>query len=253
MAKPALTPDVVESTALVPTTPAATPLPVFRGDEMTTALKAYRDLQAALDRAMPDQIMTLDGKPFRKKGFWKAIAVAFNLSVELVDERREVYGALESGGDNYGYLVTYRASTPSGRAATGDGTCTASEKQRGRMKATEHNVRSHAHTRACNRAISNLVAFGEVSAEEIDREANGNGYPVAASKPAAVTRGLVKPSGLDDWLDDMISKADEGTAELERAWMASSREYRRYLTIMQPDVWESIKTKAANVPVPGAA
>jgi hypothetical protein len=37
-------------------------------------------------------------------------------------------------------------------------------------QATEHNIRSHAHTRAFNRAVSNLVGFGEVSAEEIDRD-----------------------------------------------------------------------------------
>jgi hypothetical protein len=36
------------------------------------------------------------------------------------------------------------------------------------MRATEHNVRSHAHTRAFNRAVSNLVGFGEVSAEEVE-------------------------------------------------------------------------------------
>ena len=37
-------------------------------------------------------------------------------------------------------------------------------------QATEHNVRSHAHTRAFNRAVSNLVGFGEVSAEEVERD-----------------------------------------------------------------------------------
>src|SRR5262245_45185387 len=145
--------------ALVPTERPATPLPLFRGPEMTQALTAYRDLQQALDRAMPEQIIRLDGKPYRKKAYWKAIAVAFNLTVELVEERREVYGALEDGGENYAWIVTYKASTPTGRSATGDGACSASEKQRGRMKASEHNVRAHSHTRACNRAISNLVAF----------------------------------------------------------------------------------------------
>ena len=50
---------------------------------------------------MPDQIIQLDGKPFRKKGYWRAVAVAFNLTVEPVDERREQHG------DAYVYAVTY--------------------------------------------------------------------------------------------------------------------------------------------------
>jgi hypothetical protein len=33
--------------------------------------------------------------------------------------------------------------------------------------ASHHNVRGHAHTRAFNRAVSNLVGFGEVSADEM--------------------------------------------------------------------------------------
>src|SRR4029450_3343421 len=159
------------TTALAPVAETkASPLPAFNGAQMPRGLAGYRDLQAALDKAMPDQIIKLDGKPFRKKGYWRAVAVAFNLSVELVDERREVFGSLPSGGDNYAYLVTYRAATTTSRCATGDGACTAAEKSVGKMRASEHNVRSHAHTRAFNRAVSNLVGFGEVSAEEVDPE-----------------------------------------------------------------------------------
>lgn len=211
-------------TALVPTDK-GTPLPIFTGSEMTTALVAYRELQTALDKSMPEQIMELDGKPFRKKGYWRAIAVAFNLTVEPLTELREVHGLFEDGRDNFGYVVTYRASTQTGRAMTGDGACFAVEKAR-RFKcphleregstrtvhyphdrcpefdanfqwralpaqATEHNIRSHAHTRAFNRAVSNLVGFGEVSAEEVDRDespSNGHSAP-SAPAPARTTNG----------------------------------------------------------------
>jgi hypothetical protein len=161
---------VVEHPALSATT--AT-LPVMSGPQMVDALKRYRDLQRALDESMPDQIMLLDGKPFRKKGYWRAIRMAFNLCVESItpeDRERSVLGTLEDSSENYVYSVTYRATAPSGATAMGDGTCAAAEKQRGKMKATEHNVRSHAHTRAFNRAVSNLVGFGEVSAEEVQRD-----------------------------------------------------------------------------------
>lgn len=194
-----------DSTALVPAAQQALAvMPVFSGSQMADALVAYKALQGALDKAMPDQIMSLDGKPFRKKGYWRGIATAFNLTVEPIDEKREVANSFEDGRDNFGYLVTYRATAPNGRSITGDGSCFAVEKAR-RFKcphphpsregktehwpaencpdfdpnfswrslpaqATEHNVRSHAHTRAFNRAVSNLVAFGEVSAEEVDRD-----------------------------------------------------------------------------------
>jgi hypothetical protein len=227
------------SVALVPTERPATPLPLFRGPEMTQALLAYRELQQALDHAMPDQIIRLDGKPYRKKAYWKAIAVAFNLIVELVEERRDVYGTLEDGSDNYTYCVTYRASTPGGRVATGDGACSASEKQRGRMKASEHNVRSHSHTRACNRAIANLVAFGEVSAEEVDRE--------DARPSGIVPRASVKPAGYDDFLDVLTTTAAQGTTALQRLWTASARDYRAYLTTTAPERWATLKAQAARV------
>ena len=173
--------------ALVPAPESkASPLPAFTGREMSRALVAYRELQTALDTSMPDQIINLDGRPFRKKGSWRAVAVAFNLSVELVTERREVFGTLPTGDENYTWIVVYRASTQTGRSETGDGACSASEKSVGRMRATEHNVRSHAHTRAFNRAVSNLVGFGEVSAEEIEDTPTVHAEPLPTARPTPV-------------------------------------------------------------------
>ena len=166
-------PTPIAEDALATITPSvpSTTLPVLSEAQMADALTRYRELQALLDKAMPDEIMTLDGKLFRKKGYWRAIRIAFNLSVEPTTPhaQRTVHGTLDDGSENYVYSVVYRASAPSGASCTGDGTCEAAEKSKGRMKATEHNVCSHAHTRALNRAISNLVGFGEVSAEEVYR------------------------------------------------------------------------------------
>lgn len=196
-------PTVIEATALA-RVEQGSPLPVFQGREMAAALVAYKELQQALDQAMPDAIMQLDGRPYRKKGYWRAVAVAFNLTVEPIDERYEVRGDFNDGRPNFGYIVTYRAVAPNGRAATGDGACFAVEKARRfrcphperegstrtlhwppescpdydpnymwaalPAQSTDHNIRGHAHTRAFNRAVSNLVGFGEVSAEEVSRD-----------------------------------------------------------------------------------
>jgi hypothetical protein len=210
-----MTAEHMPVTTLVPvTTDDAIPAPAFTGVQMARAFASYRDLQRELDATMPDQLQTIGDRQFRKKGYWRAIAVAFDLTVEPVTESREVDGAFHDGHDNFGYLVTYRASTNRGRSMVGDGACYAIEKAEkfrcphpvaGRVnwsehyppetcpafdpdfrwrtlpsQASVHNVRSHAHTRAFNRAVSNLVGFGEVSAEEVDtreREEDPRGAP----------------------------------------------------------------------------
>lgn len=133
-------------------------------NDFEAAFDAYIRLQGAIDKRMPDQIMKIGPKMFRKKGYWRAVAKGFGLSLELVKEE-----FFEHGTD-WGYRVIYTARDANGVVATGDGTCTKSEKEKGRMVATHHNVCSHAHTRAQNRAISNLVGFGEVSADELPAE-----------------------------------------------------------------------------------
>ena len=47
---------------------------------------------------MPDCIQTIQGKPFRKKSYWRAISTAFGLN--LRDPREE----LIHNGDDWGYI-----------------------------------------------------------------------------------------------------------------------------------------------------
>jgi hypothetical protein len=188
-------------TALATVDQAPPPVPMFGARAMGDAFNAYQQLQRTLDDAMPDQLLRLDGRIFRKKGYWRAVGTAFNLSIELVDERREIHGTFDDGHDNFGWLAVYRATTPTGRSAIGDGACFALEKAARRdankwarlpWQATEHNVRSHAHTRAFNRAVSSLVGFGEVSAEELERE--DDAQPGELSAGSAASAHLERPA-----------------------------------------------------------
>jgi hypothetical protein len=134
--------------------------------DVVAAVGDYRDIQKALDDAMPDCLMTIQGRKFRKKNYWRGIATAFNLTVELKSEEHTEIG------DDPTWLVIYNATASNGRSADGDGSCSVSEKlSDNNPTTTVHNVRSHAHTRAYNRAVSNLVGFGEVSAEEMQQDA----------------------------------------------------------------------------------
>jgi hypothetical protein len=139
----------------------------------TMRLKTYREIQRAFDREMPDAIMEIQGKKFRKKSYWRAIGTEYLLNLEVVSE-----GFTELADGDWKYDFVCRATSPNGRFADGDGTCTASEKvdRNGNptKMQTHHNVRSHAKTRATNRALTDLVAFGEVSADELGPDAFGN-------------------------------------------------------------------------------
>jgi len=138
-------------------------MPAVSADEAVNAFNTYQELAQKITTPDDVQNITVNGqnKPFKKKSFWRKCQRFFNLSLELISERKE-----ESKGA-FTYFVMYRAVAPNGAHCDGDGACTSNEKNR--IK-TEHDTRATAHTRAKNRAIADLVAFGEVSAEEINGE-----------------------------------------------------------------------------------
>ena len=145
------------------------------------AFAAYQRLQAQLDTALKDCTCKIKGKLYRKKSYWRAVGMSFKLSVDLLQEQQLTAPNNEK---DWGWMATYCARAMNGQYAVGDGACFASEK---RGNDTVHNVRSAAHTRAYNRAVSNLVGFGEVSAEEFNREAPPNAAATANNMAAAAT------------------------------------------------------------------
>jgi len=179
-------------------------------DHVITQIREYAKLQKALDAELPQCLVTLDGKPFRKKQYWAAVAVALGVECVLVEERREDHG------EDWGYCVVYKA-VGGRREAYGDGACFRSEKLvyqktwhnrkptvtldkdgqpmidvvKSAKQATVHNVRAHAHTRARGRAISNLVGFGEVTAEEVSQDEN-TFVTTAEPAPAPEDKELTK-------------------------------------------------------------
>jgi hypothetical protein len=169
------------------------PMPLHSGDAMVAALDAYTELQAKLDARLPEAIVSVGDKKFRTKLYWRTISRAFGLSVGEVSGSEQ---RLDGENSDWGYKVTYRATSPSGSYTDGDGACMAAEKYGN--SGTEHNVRSHAHTRAFNRAVSNLCGFGEVSHEELVDTAVAATTPVRQA-PAAPAP---PPTAARDVLDD---------------------------------------------------
>lgn len=229
-------PDATAVTRLPVKAPAG-PLPTMPSVDVVQALTAYREIQVGLDAALGESAMVRIGdKLHRTKTFWNAISCAFQLELDIMREDFQRMGdpcehCLNS--EDWGYVITVVASAPDGRRSFGDGACFASEKvvyqtrwesykdDRGRSRnrkvevldadgqpsidrrltregRTMHNVRSTAMTRARNRAISNLVGFGEVSAEELHpARADNAPEPQASSeaaKPAAQPPKEAKPA-----------------------------------------------------------
>jgi hypothetical protein len=137
------------------------------------------------------------GNRFVKKSGWRKIAAWFDLSIELL--RDEV----ERDEDNQvsRACVWARALAPSGRFADGDGYCDVTETRFNRDSARqklENDLRGTATTRAVNRAISNLVGMGAVSAEEVsDPQQPGLPYGPAyeATVHKATGQACVKLAG----------------------------------------------------------
>lgn len=110
-----------------------------------------------LDR---DDWVEIAGRSYIKKSGWLKYALACGISLEKREERIED----QDEGKVRIYHYTYRAIAPNGRYADAVGSASTEERE---WAHEEHDVRALAQTRSCNRAISNLVAGGEVSAEEM--------------------------------------------------------------------------------------
>lgn len=151
------------------------------------AIAQYEKLKTAIVVDSDKQIIS--GRTYLKKSFWRRVAFCFGLSLELVREERLL---LDDGvtASKLAYRVTYRAVAPNGRSMDGDGMCVFGEKS---GLTIEHNIRAIAHTRAKNRAISDLVGGGEVSAEEMPDD-DMHSFTPARSPRATQTESHLPPT-----------------------------------------------------------
>jgi hypothetical protein len=122
-------------------------------------MKQFQSLKRDLLNETED-IVTIAGKKHVKRSGWRKIALAFNISTSIVSVEHE------KTDDRYIVRVRARATAPNGRFAEEIAVCDSSEFEKGRLEATLHNIETKAATRAINRAVSDLVGGGEVSAEE---------------------------------------------------------------------------------------
>ncbi len=137
-------------------------LPIATPAQARAAWDAYVAMAKALED--PADVVVIEGKPFRRKSFWRKIALAYGVDVEELGEERRLE-TQPSGEIRIAFYVRVRARAKNGRSFDGVGSCSSLERK-GERK--EHDIYATAFTRAANRAIADLVAAGEVSAEEVE-------------------------------------------------------------------------------------
>jgi hypothetical protein len=158
-------------------------------DDVIAGMEAYQEMLPKLLAPSDWQDAGRDGK-FVKKSGWRKIARAFNLSVMVISVRVE----RDADGMPTRAETIARAQAPNGQVSDADGYCSADEKRfnkaGGRQK-LENDLRATATTRAKNRAISDLVGMGEVSAEEVE-PGGGSSMPLATEEQAATLNAALK-------------------------------------------------------------
>jgi len=154
--------------------PARLPMTV---DEATEAMAHYQRISHALIDPAKD-MQDIGRSKFPKRSAFQKLANAYRVSTEIVSDETDY----DDEGRMIRARVRVRAVHPDGRYQEGDGRCHVAEQ--GEKKASdpkvEHDCHGTAVTRAKNRAIGDLIAFGAVSAEEAEGSL-GTGGPVAAA------------------------------------------------------------------------
>jgi len=213
-------------------------------DDAVQQFKLYQQLKERL--ATEDDFQPIAGKKHPKKSFVRKVQRFFNISCELLrDEPLK-----DKDGKVIAWIATARAiHLPTGAYQDADGSCSFDEKVE--KQRTIHNIRAHAITRAKNRAILDLVGFGEVSAEEINgaeydtvhsqsqyTKTTNQGSRKASQKQVNYIQSLAREKGIDDTLlTGMLNKGFSASSVNE----LTSADASKVIKLLQERSLEQIK------------
>lgn len=223
---------------IVALTPTYDPRAYLASLSRNDGLAIQKQLAAAYDAAcaalIGDNDVQKEGnRSFKKKSAWRKLARYFNISVEIVRVEREVVG------DHFLATVTAKAVAPWGQSYEEVGAC-GTDEATGRRTITVADAIATASTRASNRAVSNLIAMGEVSAEEIgDRPAHAD-RPArqASSQPSTSRAGTPAANSGDPFAFLMpfgktkgtpLGKMDQGDLRGAMEWAESRSKFSEFV------------------------
>jgi len=174
-------PEKVSDGRYEETAPGMVPIvkPLVSPEQVREAVKRYEEIKRSILGDSDILYIGSDGKPCEKgkavsalvkRSGWRKIKLAFGISLEILEMKKE-WGE-DGEGKYYTWLVRARATAPNGIFCDSWGACTSrdpffSKKHGVRIDPRESDIILKAQTVAYNRAISDLVGGGEVSAEEM--------------------------------------------------------------------------------------
>lgn len=182
-------------------------VPAMNMDEAVTAFEEYQSLQKKLAND-GDFVMfrTKNGQTACPTKQWRVkLERFFGLSVEITKD----WDITENDKSTTYHKRVRVTHNKSGLFHEATGACNTKEKARDYAK-MYHNAEAHAETRAKNRAVFEFVGFGEVSAEEM--ASNGNGdkekdvTPKQSTAPKKQSNTSQPKEELSDKQKDFVKK-----------------------------------------------
>jgi len=141
-------------------TKALVPSPVRPLLSPQAAAEAWNTFEELKKRLLKDaDYQLISGRRAICKSGFRKLSVVFDISDRIIEQERT-----ERPDDSFYWRIVVEVQAPNGRTCSGVGICDSREQKRAHV---EHDVYATCHTRAKNRAISDMVAGGVVSAEEI--------------------------------------------------------------------------------------
>jgi hypothetical protein len=132
------------------------------------AIEKFKNFREIKEKVLSEEDKEpIKGKPYIRKTGWRKIKTIFNLGQEILSSTRR-----DIGDGNFSWIFRVRVIAPNGVYTDAEMSCDSLEDfswmdKEHTKKKPESAVMAMAQTRAYNRAISDLVGGGEVSAEEM--------------------------------------------------------------------------------------
>jgi len=157
---------------------------VISPEKMKEAIQVYQKMVKEI--LGPADIMKIGDKDYIRKSGWQKLAVPFNITTSVIEERYEPILAQDDGstGRGFAYHIKVRATAPNGRYMEKLGSCDNVYEKKG---SGHHIIRSMAETRATSRAISALMGVSEQPAEDMESIPKKNDMPEPNSYPGKIS------------------------------------------------------------------
>jgi hypothetical protein len=178
-----------------------------------------------------EDYQSIADKRYIKRSGFRKIAVYFGLSDRILEQER-----IDREDNSFYWRIVVEVEAPNGRISTGVGACDSRERN---FVHVEHDVYAIAHTRAKSRAISDMVAGGAVSAEEMEA---GLGYSVLEHQDIDSMKPVMGFNSIDELeykLLEFIPKLNEllTITESPKGFKVNRAKY------LETNLWQQINDK----------